>query len=127
MPNFLSYICLCVSSADVDFWVNGGWDQPDCPVAVNVLDPVVSLISPGSESKICNFKAFRFLKLYFKSLKQFKLKHNFILPHSAVKYQRNSNFAFPKNSFPNLASYQSSFSTSLYLKILENQSNLIHW
>jgi hypothetical protein len=26
-----------VSPADVDFWINGGWDQPNCGITVNLL------------------------------------------------------------------------------------------
>jgi hypothetical protein len=26
-----------VSPADVDFWINGGWDQPNCGITVNAL------------------------------------------------------------------------------------------
>jgi hypothetical protein len=33
--NFV-FALFCVSPADVDFWVNGGWDQPDCGIT---LDP----------------------------------------------------------------------------------------
>jgi glutaredoxin-related protein len=30
-------ICFSFSSADVDFWVNGGWDQPNCGITINIL------------------------------------------------------------------------------------------
>ena len=50
MPNFV-FPLLCVSSADVDFWVNGGWDQPNCGIT---LDPVALwsfLQNPDSQGK----------------------------------------------------------------------------
>ena len=34
MPIFV-FLLLCVSSADVDFWVNGGWQQPNCVKTLN--------------------------------------------------------------------------------------------
>jgi len=46
---------LCVSSADVDLWVNGGWDQPECPKAVNGLFPVAIATEPIDPGKICNY------------------------------------------------------------------------
>jgi hypothetical protein len=49
----------CVSSALVVFLVNGGWDQPKCPLAVFELDPVVPILE--DISKIYNFKTFRFI------------------------------------------------------------------
>ena len=60
MPKFVFHL-LCVSSADVDFWVNGGWDQPDCLLALFVLTPVTTFLYEFNQSKICKFKAFRLL------------------------------------------------------------------
>ena len=76
--NFV-FSLLCVSSADVDFQLNGGWDQPECPVAVNSLFPVAIATEVLIQSKICNF---------------------FILTVSVVQYQRNSNLAFSNNLTP---------------------------
>ena len=55
MPNFV-FPFLCVSSADVDFWVNGGWDQPNCGVTFNVVPFLLSLLQTQNLSgKICEF------------------------------------------------------------------------
>ena len=54
MPNFV-FPLFCVSSADVDFWVNGGWDQPKCGITLDphyILSVLQNLDPIG---KICNF------------------------------------------------------------------------
>jgi hypothetical protein len=42
-------------SGDVDFWVNGGWDQPNCGVVVNPLALVELGKVQASEGKL-NFQ-----------------------------------------------------------------------
>jgi len=54
MPNFV-FPLFCVSSADVDFWVNGGWDQPDCEITFNLFFFLLLLRNQNLQGKICNF------------------------------------------------------------------------
>ena len=54
MPNFM-FPLLCVSSADVDFWVNGGWDQPNCGVTVNPQALWSFLLNPNVQGKMWEF------------------------------------------------------------------------
>jgi hypothetical protein len=52
---------LCVSSADVDFWVNGGWDQPECGITLNLKALWSFLQNPNIQGEIKNFVTFRLL------------------------------------------------------------------
>jgi hypothetical protein len=54
MPNFV-FPLFCVSTADVDFWVNGGWDQPKCPKAIYILAATNILFKLLGLGKIYNF------------------------------------------------------------------------
>jgi len=57
MPNFV-FPLLCVSSADVDLWVNGGWDQPNCGVTLNPEFLLLFLQNLNVQGNICNFLSF---------------------------------------------------------------------
>jgi hypothetical protein len=46
---------LCVSLAYVDFWVNGGWDQPNCGISANPWFFVLFLSNLNFTGKIYNF------------------------------------------------------------------------
>jgi hypothetical protein len=48
----LLLFCFCLS-ADVDFWVNGGWDQPKCGITVNPLFLLQSNQNTSYEGKNC--------------------------------------------------------------------------
>ena len=54
MPNYV-FPLLYVSSADVDLWVNGGWDQPNCGITVNPLIFLAFFETLNIESKIREF------------------------------------------------------------------------
>jgi hypothetical protein len=54
MPNFV-FPLLCVSSADVDFWVNGGWDQPVCGITLDAEFFLLLVLNQNLTSKICEF------------------------------------------------------------------------
>ena len=54
MPNFV-FPSFCVSSADVDLWVNGGWDQPNCGIKLNPKFFVSFLLNHNLTGKICEF------------------------------------------------------------------------
>jgi len=49
---------LCVSSADVNLWVNGGWDQPNCGVTLNPEFLLLFLQNLNIQGNICNFLSF---------------------------------------------------------------------
>ena len=99
MPKFM-FLMFCVLSADVNIWVNGGWDQPKCLLAVYEVSPVgvvFEVISPSTSSKFYSIYA---PIIMFQNLKTGLFKHNFILPVSVLKYQRNSNVLRPNNLIP---------------------------
>jgi hypothetical protein len=52
--NFV-FALFCVSTADVDFWVNGGWDQPNCGVTMNPEFLVLFASNLNYTGKRCNF------------------------------------------------------------------------
>ena len=54
IPNFV-FPLLCVSSADVDIWVNGGWDQPNCGISLNPLFFLSLLENLNLTSMMCEF------------------------------------------------------------------------
>jgi hypothetical protein len=56
MPNFV-FSLFYVSSADVDLWVNGGWDQPDCGITLNPFFFFILLQNLNLQSKIREFKS----------------------------------------------------------------------
>jgi len=68
--NFV-FLLPCVSSADVDLWVNGGWDQPNCGVTLNPGFLLLFLQNLDFRGKICNFLFICGFKIVFKILKQF--------------------------------------------------------
>ena len=98
MPNFV-FCLLCVSSADVDLWVNGVWDQPNCGVTVSADFFLLLLLNQDLQSKICELLIIGFLLFCFTQLKPFQLQRNLILPLSLLKSQRYSNLLFP-NTHP---------------------------
>ena len=79
MPNFV-FPLLCVSSADVDFWVNGGWDQPNCGVTFNVVPFLLLLLQNHNFSgKICEFLITHASTILFQILKTVLLKTQFLI------------------------------------------------
>ena len=54
MPNFV-FPLLFVSSADVNLWVNGGWDQPNCGITLNPLFFLYFFQTFNIQGKICGF------------------------------------------------------------------------
>jgi hypothetical protein len=52
--NFTSFLPLFSLSADVDFWVNGGWDQPKCGITVNPLFFLQNNQNTNNGGKNCN-------------------------------------------------------------------------
>ena len=70
VPSNFVFPLLCVSSADVDFWVNGGWDQPNCGVTFDVTQYLLLLLQNQNFSrKICEFFIIYPSKLLFQILK----------------------------------------------------------
>ena len=69
-PNFV-FPLLCVSSADVDLWVNGGWDQPNCGITLNPGFLLSFLQNLNFEGKIHNFLIIYASIIVFKIIKQF--------------------------------------------------------
>jgi len=65
MPNFV-FPLLCVSSADVNFWVNGGWDQPECPITIYILSPLEIVFALLNQIRYVTFKVFILLLLCLK-------------------------------------------------------------
>jgi hypothetical protein len=54
MPNFV-FALFFVSLADVDLWVNGGWDQPNCGISLNPLFFLSFFVSLNIQGKISEF------------------------------------------------------------------------
>jgi hypothetical protein len=68
--NFL-FTLLCVSLADVDFWVDGGWDQPTCGITLNLDFIPLFLQNLNLTGKIRNFLIIYTSIIVLKILKQF--------------------------------------------------------
>ena len=52
-----------VSPADVDFWINGGWDQPNCGITVNPLFFLQMSRIDDLNGKNCIQGSFNFVKI----------------------------------------------------------------
>jgi hypothetical protein len=52
--NFV-FVLLYVSTADVDLWVNGGWDQPNCTITLKPGFLLLFLSNLNLTGKIYNF------------------------------------------------------------------------
>ena len=113
MPNFV-FCLLCVSSADVDLLVNGGWDQPECGVTFNLKIFLLNLQNLNPGGKICNFLIIYTSIIVLKFLNTFKYVAIFCF--KVLNEIKPCTF---KNSLPDLASYKSALNISLHLSILE--------
>jgi len=69
-PNFV-FPLLCVTSADVDIWVNGGWDQPNCGTTLNPGFLLLFLQNLNFEGKIYNFLIICASRILLNIIKQF--------------------------------------------------------
>jgi hypothetical protein len=76
MPNFV-FPLLCVSSADVDFWVNGGWDQPNCGITVDPEFFLLLLLNQNFQGKICEHSSIWVSIILFDILKEISIKTKF--------------------------------------------------
>jgi len=53
MPDYM-FPLFCVSSADVNLWVNGGWDQPNCGITLNPGYMPLFLQTLNFQGTLCN-------------------------------------------------------------------------
>ena len=60
MP-YIVFPLFCVSSADVDFLVNGGWDQPNCGILLSLVFFLLLLLNHNIQVRYVNFRAFSLL------------------------------------------------------------------
>jgi hypothetical protein len=70
MPDYM-FPLFCVSSADVDLWVNGGWDQPECGITFNPEYALLFFKTLNFQGNLCNVLIICGSIVVFKILKQF--------------------------------------------------------
>jgi hypothetical protein len=71
-----SVFVLCsLSPADVDFWINGGWNQPNCGITVNLLFFLQFSKIKDLNGKNCNSRSISASIVLLKVLKRFLNKN----------------------------------------------------
>ena len=127
MSNFV-FPLLCVSSAGVDFWVNGGWDQPNCEITLNVtfLGGVLQNMDPAG--KICNFLIIYAPIIVFQILKTVLIKTQFHITSFCFEVSKKLKPCIFKQPHSQIWLITKQYLPCLYVyQFWNHKSNLMYW